>query len=121
MDKVELFKPEDFAHDADEPLISSRVSDIANAKFNRWLNLWPTVYGSHPSPYWYVENLVDFDKDKATSKGIIVLIEELKKEPKTVWMCYTKTGEVWPYTSLEKAKEEMRDGDVIVEFREVLK
>jgi hypothetical protein len=68
-----------------------------------------------------VENIVDFGKIKATSKGIIVLIEELKKEPKKMWLCYTKDGEIWPYSSKEKAESEMKHGDLIVEFIEVVK
>ena len=50
-------------------------------KLNALIESWPVVYGSHPSPYWYVENIVDFDKTKATTRARLAFIEEINKGP----------------------------------------
>lgn len=41
----DFFKPEDFAHRADEPFISSDAASIANEKLADLISSWPVVYG----------------------------------------------------------------------------
>jgi hypothetical protein len=66
--------------------------------------------------YWY-----SLDQHDAFDKEDIMRTDwQIKGEPMVRWVCFSKSGEEWSYSSEENAKSEMREGDKLIKFVEVV-
>lgn len=76
---VDIFKPSDFMQHLDMEYVSKQCAEIANAKLNKLIESWPTVYALANNGQWYLNQQAL--PIAATNKARLAFIEEIKKEP----------------------------------------